>query len=168
MASFHAEVERHPQSNTNRLIGFVANTGLVKKIVNTVAATPVVLSVELQAFSGVLALNVPHPPSDRFWLGFRTNPNLRLLVQPKFGTANLNLSRLVDWIKSKLVLEFQVSQARHKSKIFICQVLMFQPLSMTESNGLPEYGGREHFSHGIRDSSVGEDLSCDKSYQGAS
>jgi hypothetical protein len=86
---------------------FVTDLKFVKKTIANVANTPLVLSVELKSCSGTLAINIPHPPTDRMWMGFRNNPNLVLVCRPKFGERSLNLTHVTEWIRKKLVHEFQ-------------------------------------------------------------
>lgn len=57
---------------------------------------------------GTLVLNVPPPPSDRLWYGFRGNPNLRFKLKPKVGEKMVNIPRLVEILEKKILLEFQV------------------------------------------------------------
>lgn len=40
----------------------------IKKAMEEVSNTPLVLTVEIRNLSGTLALNIPPPPSDRLWL----------------------------------------------------------------------------------------------------
>lgn len=39
----------------------------VKKAMEEVSNTPLVLTVELRFLSGTLAVNIPPPPTDRLW-----------------------------------------------------------------------------------------------------
>jgi hypothetical protein len=57
---------------------------------------------------GTLAINIPPPPNDRIWLGFRTNPEIQLDARPQFGERHFNLSQITEWLKKKILLEFQV------------------------------------------------------------
>jgi len=123
------------------------NTGYVKKMVDNLGNTPLVLSVELRykenmhliflsksiiswkffeirSCTGTLAINIPPPPNDRIWLGFRTNPNMQIVAKPKFGDRTLNLTHLTDWIKKKLLLEFQV---KHIFNLVTLTQLAFTP-----------------------------------------
>lgn len=62
-----------------------------------------------RGFFGTLTVNLPGPPNDRVWLGFRTNPDLQLVAKPlKFGDTHINISQVTTWIKAKILLEFQV------------------------------------------------------------
>lgn len=74
-----------------------------------VSNTDLRLKVEMRSLSGVLVLNVPPPPSDRVFVGFRPVPKLLLSAQPIVGERNITMLRVIHWIEKKLVLEFQVS-----------------------------------------------------------
>lgn len=57
---------------------------------------------------GTLVLNIPPPPSDRLWYGFRGNPNIRFKLKPKFGEKLVTIPRFLEILEKKLILEFQV------------------------------------------------------------
>ncbi|XP_046660797.1 testis-expressed protein 2 isoform X2 [Homalodisca vitripennis] len=74
----------------------------IKKFVNE---NNLQLIVEVKGLLGTLVLNIPPPPSDRLWYGFRTNPKLWLSAQPKVGQRQVHvISRIIE---KKLSLEFQ-------------------------------------------------------------
>ena len=79
----------------------------IKKAMEGVSNTRLMLNVELQRLSGTLAVNIPPPPTDRLWYGFRTNPYLRLSAKPKVGSREVSVSHITDWIEKKLTVEFQ-------------------------------------------------------------
>ncbi|KAH3862429.1 testis-expressed protein 2-like [Dreissena polymorpha] len=79
----------------------------IKKAMTEVSNTRLILTVELQKLSGTLALNIPCPPSDRLWYGFRGNPQLWLVAKPKVGEREVTMTHITDWIEKKLALEFQ-------------------------------------------------------------
>lgn len=80
-----------------------------------VSKTEFKLTVEIQYLEGTLALNIPPPPSDRVWLGFRGNPKLQLSAHPTFGERSLNFMHVTRWIEKKLSIEFQVNTYVHIS-----------------------------------------------------
>ncbi|XP_068081873.1 testis-expressed protein 2 [Anabrus simplex] len=81
----------------------------IKRAMEEVSNTKIMLTVELNGVVGTLALNIPPHPSDRLWYGFRGNPRLWLSARPKFGERRVNIGHVVSWIEKKLIQEFQVS-----------------------------------------------------------
>ncbi|CUT99237.1 testis expressed sequence 2 protein [Echinococcus multilocularis] len=65
------------------------------------------LQLEVSTLHGTLVLNLPPPPSDRLWYGFRGNPNLRFKLKPKFGETLVTIPRFLEILEKKLILEFQ-------------------------------------------------------------
>ncbi|XP_040891566.1 testis-expressed protein 2-like [Toxotes jaculatrix] len=82
-------------------------TEFIKKKMEEVSNTPLLLTVEVQELQGTLAVNVPPPPTDRIWYGFRTPPHLELKARPKLGEREVTLAHVTDWIEKKLDQEFQ-------------------------------------------------------------
>ncbi|XP_065818017.1 testis-expressed protein 2 isoform X1 [Labrus bergylta] len=82
-------------------------TEFIKKKMEEVSNTPLLLTVELQELQGTLAVNIPPPPTDRIWYGFRTPPHLELKARPKLGERKVTLAHVTDWIEKKLDQEFQ-------------------------------------------------------------
>ncbi|XP_072561430.1 testis-expressed protein 2-like isoform X1 [Paramormyrops kingsleyae] len=82
-------------------------TEFIKKKMEEVSNTPLLLTVELQELQGTLAVNIPPPPTDRIWYGFRTPPHLVLKARPKLGEREVTLAHVTDWIEKKLDQEFQ-------------------------------------------------------------
>ncbi|KAG8235986.1 hypothetical protein J437_LFUL015140 [Ladona fulva] len=79
----------------------------IKRAMEGVSNTRLILTVELRGVVGTLALNIPPPPSDRLWYGFRTNPRIWLSARPKLGERQVNISHVTDWIENKLCIELQ-------------------------------------------------------------
>lgn len=90
-----------------------------------VSNTEIKLSVEIQYLSGTLAVNIPSPPSDRVWIGFRGNPDLQLSAHPAFGERSINFMHVTKWIEKKLAVEFQVCFVP-SSSCSLCVSLVFQ------------------------------------------
>ncbi|XP_008300133.1 testis-expressed sequence 2 protein-like isoform X2 [Stegastes partitus] len=82
-------------------------TEFIKKKMEEVSNTPLLLTVEVQQLRGTLAVNIPPPPTDRIWYGFRTPPHLELKARPKLGEREVTLAHVTDWIEKKLDQEFQ-------------------------------------------------------------
>lgn len=58
---------------------------------------------------GTLVLNIPPPPSDRVWVGFRPVPEIVLSARPIVGERNISYIIVTSWIEKKLLQEFQVT-----------------------------------------------------------
>nr|XP_020475498.1 testis-expressed protein 2-like isoform X2 [Monopterus albus] len=82
-------------------------TEFIKKKMEEVSNTPLLLTVEVQECRGTLAVNIPPPPTDRIWYGFRNPPHLELKARPKLGEREVTLVHVTDWIEKKLNQEFQ-------------------------------------------------------------
>ncbi|XP_014664586.1 PREDICTED: testis-expressed sequence 2 protein-like [Priapulus caudatus] len=79
----------------------------IKKAMENVSKVPLLLTVEVHSLTGTMALNVPPPPTDRLWMGFRNNPLISISARPKLGARLVNIEYVTDWIEKKLVLELQ-------------------------------------------------------------
>uniref|UniRef100_A0A8D0BJ77 Testis expressed 2 n=1 Tax=Salvator merianae TaxID=96440 RepID=A0A8D0BJ77_SALMN len=82
-------------------------TEFIKKKMEEVSNTPLLLTVEVQECKGTLAVNIPPPPTDRIWYGFRRPPYLELKARPKLGEREVTLVHVTEWIEKKLEQEFQ-------------------------------------------------------------
>lgn len=60
-------------------------TEFIKKKMEEVSNTPLLLTVEVQECRGTLAVNIPPPPTDRIWYG----PSRLLKTVPKVGSRGL-------------------------------------------------------------------------------
>ncbi|KAM5125105.1 testis-expressed protein 2 [Mantella aurantiaca] len=81
-------------------------TEFIKKKIEEVSNTPLLLTVEVQECQGTLAINIPPPPTDRIWYGFRKPPHLELKARPKLGEREVTLGHVTEWIEKKLEQEF--------------------------------------------------------------
>lgn len=79
----------------------------IKRKMEEVSNTPLVLTVEVSHLVGTLALNIPPPPTDRIWYGFRTLPKMQLVARPKLGAKEVTIARVTERIEKMLFLEFQ-------------------------------------------------------------
>ncbi|XP_007666269.2 testis-expressed protein 2 isoform X1 [Ornithorhynchus anatinus] len=82
-------------------------TEFIKKKIEEVSNTPLLLTVEVQECKGTLAINIPPPPTDRIWYGFRKPPYVELKARPKLGEREVTLVHVTEWIEKKLEQEFQ-------------------------------------------------------------
>ncbi|NXN14891.1 TEX2 protein, partial [Indicator maculatus] len=79
----------------------------IKKKIEEVSNTPLLLTVEVQELAGTLAVNIPPPPTDRVWYSFRVPPQLELKVRPKLGEREVTFLHVTEWIERRLQHEFQ-------------------------------------------------------------
>ncbi|XP_073684102.1 testis-expressed protein 2 [Garra rufa] len=79
----------------------------IKKKIEEMSNTPLLLAVEVQELSGTLAVNIPPPPTDRIWYSFCGPPKLDLRVRPKLGEREVTFCHVTEWIEKKLQDEFQ-------------------------------------------------------------
>ncbi|XP_069838185.1 testis-expressed protein 2-like [Dendropsophus ebraccatus] len=79
----------------------------IKRKIEEVSNTPLLLTVELQELEGTLAVNIPPPPTDRIWYSFRAPPQVEMKVRPKLGEREVTFIHVTEWIEKKLQDEFQ-------------------------------------------------------------
>ncbi|XP_075035396.1 testis-expressed protein 2-like [Mixophyes fleayi] len=79
----------------------------IKRKMEEVSNTPLLLTVELQEIEGTLAVNIPPPPTDRIWYSFQTPPQVEMKVRPKLGEREVTFIHVTEWIEKKLLDEFQ-------------------------------------------------------------
>ncbi|OCT61740.1 testis-expressed protein 2 [Xenopus laevis] len=79
----------------------------IKRKIEEVSNTPLLLTVELQELEGTLGVNIPPPPTDRIWYSFRMPPRLEMRVRPKLGEREVTFIHVTEWIEKKLRDEFQ-------------------------------------------------------------
>nr|XP_056722511.1 testis-expressed protein 2-like [Euleptes europaea] len=79
----------------------------IKKKIEEVSNTPLLLTVEVQELTGTLTVNIPPPSTDRVWYSFRIPPQLDLKVRPKLGEREVTFIHVTEWIEKKLQHEFQ-------------------------------------------------------------
>ncbi|XP_069065891.1 testis-expressed protein 2-like isoform X2 [Pleurodeles waltl] len=79
----------------------------IKKKIEEMSNTPLLLTVEVQELEGTLTVNIPPPPTDRLWYSFRIPPRLDLRVRPKLGEREVTFIHVLEWIEKKLQHEFQ-------------------------------------------------------------
>eukprot|EP00794_Sanderia_malayensis_P009070 gene9070-10038_t len=102
------------------VVGWLARSKIAKKVAGTDFAKrayekayekfrkmPITLKVTVQSLKGTLAVNIPPPPSNRLWFGFRGSPALLITAHPKLGERHVRLTYLTDWIEKKLKEEFK-------------------------------------------------------------
>ncbi|XP_022917280.2 testis-expressed protein 2 isoform X1 [Onthophagus taurus] len=101
----------------------------IKKAMQDISNTDLRLKVEFKRCIGTLVLNIPPPPSDRIWFGFRTPPDLLISACPIVGERNISFLRVTSWIEKIIYKEFQ--------KIFVIPNMEDLPIPVM-SPKLPE------------------------------
>ncbi|XP_019902493.2 testis-expressed protein 2 isoform X1 [Esox lucius] len=104
----------------------------IKKKIEEMSNTPLLLAVEVQELSGTLAVNIPPPPTDRIWYSFCVPPKLDLRVRPKLGEREVTFCHVTEWIEKKLQDEFQ--------KVFVLPNMddIYLPLMHSGMDGYPK------------------------------
>lgn len=92
---------------TNKYFQQVTDYKYVKRAMEGLSNTDIKLHLEIHALEGRLALNLPPPPHDRVWIGFRTNPQLILKARPAVGARTVRFAHITNWIEQKLSKEFE-------------------------------------------------------------
>ncbi|KAK5969886.1 SMP-LTD domain-containing protein [Trichostrongylus colubriformis] len=94
-------VERAAQSS---FFQKAAKLPKVAKLIEDVSSTPLILNVEVEMLEGPITVNIPPPPSDRLWYGFRRSPLASIKAVPQVGDRSVDMTTVSDWIESKLLL----------------------------------------------------------------
>ena len=74
----------------------------IKKMMEEISSTRLMLNVDVTSLEGTCTLNLPPPPSDRLWYGFRTPPQMSVKGIPQVGDRTVVFSTISDWIESKV------------------------------------------------------------------
>ena len=106
-----------PKGDNSRLMRYVekvkhskvfqalTDVGFVRHAMENVSETDMQLTVTVERIAGRLALNLPHPPSDKMWWAFVTKPEVKVKAQPKLGDKEVTMERLLAWIEAKMTTE---------------------------------------------------------------
>ncbi|KAM3859390.1 testis-expressed protein 2 [Diretmus argenteus] len=113
----------------------------IKKKIEEMSNTPLLLTVEVQELSGLLAINIPPPPTDRIWYSFCEPPKLDLRVSPKLGEREVTFCHVTEWIEKKLQDEFQ--------KVFVLPNMDDIHLPLMHS-GMDNPPASQHIGHSPR------------------
>ena len=65
-----------------------------------------VLSVGIRKISGRVRIRIASPPSDRIWLGFYSQPQLQLVIEPLVGSTTIKMPLILQLIEKLLRDEF--------------------------------------------------------------
>lgn len=91
----------------NKYFQHATELSYVRKAMEGVSNTEIRLTVSISGIEGCLSLNIPPPPSDRLWYGFKPIPKISITVTPALGERILNIGYVTKWIKTKLLREFE-------------------------------------------------------------
>uniref|UniRef100_A0A8D8W945 Testis-expressed sequence 2 protein n=2 Tax=Cacopsylla melanoneura TaxID=428564 RepID=A0A8D8W945_9HEMI len=111
----------------SKMFDKLTDNAYIKKLMQDVANKDISLFVELQGLAGRLVLNIPPPPSDRLWYGFKGNPRLWLTAYPKFGDKELSL--ISNILQKIICTEFQKVVVLPNMDDFVLEGLVEDPLS---------------------------------------
>ncbi|GAU97191.1 hypothetical protein RvY_08533 [Ramazzottius varieornatus] len=79
---------------------------MIRKAMENVSDTDLAMTVVVERLAGRLAFNIAHPPSDKGWWGFTSEPDLHLRAFPKLGEREVTYNHVTDWIEKKMTTEF--------------------------------------------------------------
>lgn len=68
-------------------------------------STKIKLQVQLKGLVSRVVINIPPPPSDRIWVGFRGPPRLWIAAKPALGDHSMDWSIVTNVIENKLCEE---------------------------------------------------------------
>ncbi|EFN83391.1 testis-expressed protein 2 isoform X2 [Harpegnathos saltator] len=91
----------------NKYFRHATELSYIRRAMEGVSNTEIRLMVSVSGIEGCLSVNIPPPPSDRLWYGFKTVPKIALTVQPALGERAVNIMYVTKWIKTKLLREFE-------------------------------------------------------------
>lgn len=76
----------------------------IRKTIEKISAKTITINVEITYVSGIMAVNIPSPPSDRVWYGFREPPEMKVKTVPQIGDHTIDFSKLSDFMESSVKL----------------------------------------------------------------
>ncbi|XP_028968882.1 testis-expressed protein 2 [Galendromus occidentalis] len=115
-----AELEEAQGATSKRILDMVdrisqwslfqqaTDTAYVKRKMEEFSNTDLKLTIQLTSLVGRLALNIPPPPTDRLWYGFRSVPRIEFKATPQMGVREISFKqKLAAVIERALFQEFQ-------------------------------------------------------------
>uniref|UniRef100_A0A1A9V4K0 SMP-LTD domain-containing protein n=1 Tax=Glossina austeni TaxID=7395 RepID=A0A1A9V4K0_GLOAU len=111
------------------LIQIATDNPYVKRAMEKMHTT-INLNLDIKGIIGRIALNIPPPPSDRIWIGFRAPPRVWLSAHPSVGETS------VDWALVTNVIESKICEAITQFFVYpnmedLCIPVMGEPASET-------------------------------------
>ncbi|KAJ8971840.1 hypothetical protein NQ317_001553 [Molorchus minor] len=107
----------------SKIFQYATEYRVIQKAMEGVSNTDLRLTVEVKAIMGTLVLNIPPPPSDRVWIGFRPVPEIVLSARPIVGERNISYIIVTRWIEKKLLKEFQKIMVIPNMEDFVIPVM---------------------------------------------
>ncbi|XP_014206011.1 testis-expressed protein 2 [Copidosoma floridanum] len=92
---------------SNKYFQHATEISCVKRAMEGVSNTEIRLMVSVSSIEGCLSVNIPPPPSDRLWYGFKPVPKINLTAKPAVGERSFNIVYVTKWIEKKLLKEFE-------------------------------------------------------------
>ncbi|CAH0397973.1 unnamed protein product [Chilo suppressalis] len=132
---------------TNKYFQQVTDYKYVKRAMEGLSNTDIKLHLEIEGLEGRLAVNLPPPPHDRIWIGFRTNPQLVLKARPAVGARTLRFAHITNWIEQKLTKEFEKVLVLPNMEDIIMDVMTPTPIEF-------EYGIRTALKSGSTETAI--------------
>lgn len=91
----------------NKYFRHATELSYIRRAMEGVSNTEIRFMVSVSGIEGCLLVNIPPPPSDRLWYGFKSVPKIALTVQPTLGERTVNIVYVSNWIENKLLREFE-------------------------------------------------------------
>lgn len=91
----------------NKYFRHATELSYIRRAMEGVSNTEIRFMVSISSIEGCLLINIPPPPSDRLWYGFKPVPKITLTVQPTLGERTVNIVYVTKWIENKLLREFE-------------------------------------------------------------
>ncbi|KAM0725420.1 Testis-expressed protein 2 [Formica fusca] len=91
----------------NKYFRHATELSYIRRAMEGVSNTEIRFTVSISGIEGCLLVNIPPPPSDRLWYGFKPVPKITLTVQPALGERTVNIVYVTKWIENKLLREFE-------------------------------------------------------------
>jgi len=79
----------------------------------------ITLYLEVHALKGVIVLNIPPPPTDRIWYGFREKPHFDLRLVPYYGDVQLGTDKTIISTAINKGIEVVVNRLKEELNKFI-------------------------------------------------
>ncbi|EZA52034.1 hypothetical protein DMN91_009704 [Ooceraea biroi] len=91
----------------NKYFRHATELSYIRRAMQGVSNTEIRFMVSVSGIEGCLSVNIPPPPSDRLWYGFKPVPKIAVTVQPAVGERTVNIVYVTKWIENKLRREFE-------------------------------------------------------------
>ncbi|XP_055331252.1 testis-expressed protein 2-like [Paramacrobiotus metropolitanus] len=85
---------------------YFSEIGFIKKSLEEVSDTTLTVNIEIKLIKGRMAMNLPHPPSDRLWYGFIPAPEFDLVATPLFGDKKIDFTMVTDFLEKTMTKQF--------------------------------------------------------------